>query len=59
DIEDHDLDFSEDVEEDSSETTGSPAADSDSGEGEKDDEDTEPGDDSEGDSSTTENDRRD
>ena len=55
---DHDLDFSEDVEEDSSETTGSSAADDDSGEGEKDDEDTEPGDDSEGETSTTENDGR-
>jgi cell division initiation protein len=59
DTEDHELEFSEDVEEDSSETTGSPAADDDSGEGEKDDEDMEPGDDSAGETSTTENDRRD
>ncbi|MEE8407702.1 MAG: DivIVA domain-containing protein [Acidimicrobiia bacterium] len=56
---DQDLDDSEDLEEDSSEATGSHAADDDSGEEEGDDEDTEPGDDSAGESSSAENYRRD
>ncbi|MEE8375455.1 MAG: DivIVA domain-containing protein [Acidimicrobiia bacterium] len=59
DTADQDLDDTEDVEEDSSEATGSHAADNDSGEEEGDDQDTEPGDDYAGDSSTTENDRQD
>ncbi len=56
---DQDLDDSEDLEEGSSEATGSHAADDDSGEEEGDDEDTEPGDDSAGESSSAENYRRD
>ena len=59
DEEDQDLELSEDGEEDSSEATDFHAPDDDSSEEEWDDEDTEPGDDSAGDSYTTENDRRD
>jgi cell division initiation protein len=59
DTADQDLDDSEDVEEDSSEATGSHAADNDSGEEEGNDQDTEPGDGSAGESSSTENYRRD